>query len=456
VTKLNSSGSTLVYSTYLGASSNESAVDIAVDSTGNAYIAGGTGSADFPTTPGAFRTSLAGGPGDVFVTKLNPSGSSLIFSTFLGGSVGHDLAFGIAVDATDSIYVTGFTRSTDFPTTPNAFSPNTSEGFCSQHAPPTPCQNAFVTKLNTEGSALVYSTYLGGSDSDEGSGIAVDASGNAYVTGETISSDFPTANPVQAVKGSSIDVFVTKLNPMGSALIYSTFLGGNFAQQARAIAVDTDGAAYITGLTASLAPSDFPTTPDALLADPTQGHAFMTKLSATGILIYSTLIPGTGLGLAIGVDAAGNTYVTGKTMETNLPTTPGAFQLTRQGEEDAFVVKFGEPSPVEITENLITDIETLVAMDVLNQGQGNALTAKLRAAIKKMEQGNVNTAINQLQAFINQVNALINGGTLTPAEGQPLLDAANNIINALQVQASAASDELIQADQVFLPIVQRN
>src|SRR5438128_1033575 len=170
----------LVYSTLLGGSNDDRGFGIAVDAAGNAYVTGGTGSSDFPTTAGAFQTTLGGGS-DAFVTKLDPTGTALVYSTYLGGSSG-DFANGIAVDATGSAYVTGTTLSADFPTTPGAAQTTFGGGLV----------DAFVTKLNPTGSALVYSTYLGGGGSDQGFGIAVDTSGNAYVTGSAVAMNFPT------------------------------------------------------------------------------------------------------------------------------------------------------------------------------------------------------------------------------------------------------------------------
>jgi hypothetical protein len=215
VTKLNAAGSALIYSTYLGgASGPEDAFGIAVDTAGNAYVAGATGSTDFPTV-NPLQAANGGGVNDAFVAKLNASGSALIYSTYLGGSLA-DTASGIAIDAAGNAYVGGFTASTNFPTaSPLQAASGGGPG------------DAFVAKLNAAGSALVYSTYLGGSGSDRVSGIAVDGAGNMFVAGETSSTDFPTASPLQAVYGGGGDAFVTKLNAAGSALIYSTYLGGS-------------------------------------------------------------------------------------------------------------------------------------------------------------------------------------------------------------------------------------
>ena len=243
VMKLNSTGSALVYSTYFGGSGSDDAMGIAVDLAGNAYVTGVSYSTDFPTTPGALGTPL-NDRGNAFVTKLNPTGSGLVYSTYLGGS-DLDQGNGIAVDLAGNAYVTGFTGSTDFPTTAGAFQ-TTNDG-----------QRAFVAKLNLTGSALVYSTYLGGSDGGEvGGGITVDTFGNAYVTGHTGAIDFPTVNPLQPELKGGVDVFVSKLNPAGTGLVYSTFLGGSGSDGAAGIAVDSAGNAYVTGSTDS---TDFPT-----------------------------------------------------------------------------------------------------------------------------------------------------------------------------------------------------
>jgi hypothetical protein len=236
-----------------------------VDGAGNAYVTGFTFSADFPTTPGAFDTTFNPGTFDAFVTKLNPAGSALVYSTYLGGA-STDQGFGIAVDAAGNAYVTGWTVSADFPTTPGAFD-TTAAG-----------ADAFVTKLNPAGSALVYSTYLGGASTDQGFGIAVDGAGNAYVTGLTVSADFPTTpGAFDTTFNGGGDAFMTKLNPAGSALVYSTYLGGASNDQGSGIAVDGAGNAYVTGSTFS---ADFPTTPGAF--DTTFNgsiDAFVTKFA---------------------------------------------------------------------------------------------------------------------------------------------------------------------------------
>ncbi|TLY20499.1 MAG: hypothetical protein E6K68_07800, partial [Nitrospirae bacterium] len=316
----------LSYSTYLGGIGRDSGFGIAVDALGNAYVSGVTASTNFPTTPGAFQTTF----GSFFVTKLDPTGSAFVYSTYLGG-MSLDEFSGLAVDAAGNAYVTGNTDSSNFPTTLGAFQ-TAIGGFV----------DAFVTKLNPSGSALVYSTFLGGSGFDEGLGIAVDAAGNAYVTGLTLSTDFPTtAEAFQPASVGSDDVFVTKLNPTGSALVYSTYLGGGGTDDVSGIAVDASGNAYLTGVTDS---ADFPTTLGALQTlFGGDADAFVTKLDPTGAtLVYSTFLGGSGFddGLGIAVDASGNAYLTGVSDSTDFPTTLGAFQTASGGGGgDTFVTK---------------------------------------------------------------------------------------------------------------------
>lgn len=250
----------LVYSTYIGGFTGDTATAIAVDAAGNAYVTGATGSNDFPVTPGAFQRNLAGARSvNAFILKLTADGSSLSYSTFLGGSgdgvnAAFDFAYGIAVDASGSAYVTGSTGSVDFPTTPGAVQPALNLYL-----------DAFVTKLNSTGSSLVYSTYLGGDQYEEGRGIALDAGGNAYVTGYTLSKVFPvTPDALQPGNTEPPDAFVSKLNATGTALLYSTYFGGSGTDTGNAIAVDRAGNAYVAGMTESY---DFPTTKGALKSE---------------------------------------------------------------------------------------------------------------------------------------------------------------------------------------------
>ncbi|MGB6474111.1 MAG: SBBP repeat-containing protein, partial [Candidatus Sulfotelmatobacter sp.] len=339
---------TLAYSTYLGGNYQDSGTSIAVDSSGNVYVTGYTGSTNFPTV-NALQATDNGGTSDAFVTKLNASGSALDYSTYLGGNDA-DYGYGIAVDSSGNAYVTGSTHSTNFPTV-NPIQA-TDNGF----------YNAFIAKLDPSGSALVYSTYLGGSHDDYGYGIAVDSSGSAYVTGSASSTNFPTVNAFQAACGGGgeggcpgyTDAFVAKLNPAGSALIYSTYMGGSYTDYGTAIAVDSSGDAYVTGFTASYVIASVPGSTNFPTANPFQatcggtaeglgcGDAFVAELNPTGsALVYSTYLGGSAIedyGYGIAVDSSGNAYVTGATASTDFPVA-NPLQPTNTGDGDAFVTK---------------------------------------------------------------------------------------------------------------------
>jgi hypothetical protein len=316
----------LAYSTYLGGSgvNGDHAFGIAVDSEGNAYVTGQTCSADFPT--GNSIQAYAGNC-DVFVTKLNPDGSALVYSTFLGGSDSEG-AGGIALDAAGNVYVTGATFSTDFPAV-NAIQ-STSHGN----------DDGFVTQISATGNALIYSTYLGGHGDDQGTGIAVDSAGNACVVGNTESRTFPTKNAIQPTFGGGTrDAFVTKINPNGSAFVYSTYLGGNDDDYGAGIALDGAGNAYIAGSTLS---TNFPTQNPIQPALSGVIDAFVTEINSAGTsLVYSTYLGGSGWDQAFGVaaDATGNAYVTGNTQSTDFPTSNAIQNNLGSSKRNAFVSK---------------------------------------------------------------------------------------------------------------------
>jgi hypothetical protein len=343
VTKFNSSGSALDYSTYLGGNLTDVGYGIRVDAAGEAFVAGSTQSSNFPTTPGAFQTTqLQANDVDAFVTKLNSTGSALVYSTRLGGH-GGDVAYGIQIDALGDAYVTGATASRDFPTTPLAFDTTFNQGGF----------DAFVTKLNPFGTApLLYSTFLGGSGYDQGTGIDIDSTGSAYVTGFTSSANFPTtATSFDITYNGSFDAFVTKLNPAGSApLLYSTYLGGSGSDMARGIVIDSavPPNAYVTGSTAS---ANFPTMVGSYdLIYNGNTDAFVTKINGLGTapLVYSTYLGGSNYddGRAIALDSSGDAHVTGLTLSSNFPTTPGAYDTHLDGFDDAFLSKFNATGSV--------------------------------------------------------------------------------------------------------------
>jgi len=316
---------TLVYSTYLGGSGLDQANAIAADSTGATYVAGYT-PGGFPTL-NAGQNTFGGGARDAFVAKLSPTGA-LVYSTYLGGT-GDDLSYGIGVDSSGSVYVTGYT-SGSFPTL-NAVQ-NTYGGGTG---------DAFVTKLGPTG-ALVYSTYLGGPGNDFAFGIGVDSTGAAYFTGDT-SGGFPTLNAAQsAYGGGNFDAFIAKLSPSG-ALVYSTYLGGTDDEQGAAIAVNSTGATFVSGFTGG----GFPTLNAVQSTYGGQFDAFVAALSPSGALLYSTYLGGTtaDVGAGIATDGIGNAYVVGITLG-NFPIL-NATQGTFGGSADAFIAKLS-PYPVNL------------------------------------------------------------------------------------------------------------
>ncbi len=342
IAKLNATGSDLVFSTLLGGSGNEICYGIAADTANNVYVTGSTTSSDFPTTAGAFQSSIRGGSFDAFVTKFNATGTQLVYSSFLGGSSNEE-GLGIAVDTGNNAYLTGYTYSANFPTTAGAYQATFNGA--------TNLSDAFIVKVNPAGSALTYSTLLGGKANDLANGIAIDAAGNAYVTGTTIgtTNDFPvTIGAFQTTyKGSNVpgpvtDAFVTKLSPTGAALVYSTYLGGNGADQAFGIAVNAQGSAFITGSTSS---SNFPTASNAFKIYAGAIDAFVAQLDAAGATVpYASYLGGGGndTGTGVALDNLSNIYVTGNTASPNFPVFPSAYQASTSGGQNAFLAMFKE------------------------------------------------------------------------------------------------------------------
>jgi hypothetical protein len=311
VTKISADGQSLVFSTYLGGADYDWGYDIAVDINECAYVTGRTSSIDFPTQD-PYMTDPGDDYRDAFVTKLSSDGQSLIYSTYLGGTF-FEGGNSIAVDSNGCAYITGYTGSPDFPLK-NPYMTNQ----CGH--------DAFVTKLSSDGQSLVYSTFLGGSDTDYGRGIAVDSSGAAYVTGLTFSSNFPTRDPYQGSSAGECDAFVTKLSADGQSLVYSTYLGGGDSDWGYDIAVDANECAYVTGDTWS---TDFPLKNPYMSAIGDNPYtiyfysdAFVTKLSADGrSLVFSTYLGGNSSeeGLAIAVDSNGCAYITGYASSEDFP-----------------------------------------------------------------------------------------------------------------------------------------
>lgn len=351
VAKFGPDGS-LIYATYFGGSDLDTGHDIFVDANGEVYVSGYTTSPDFYTTPGAFDGTLDG-ESDGFVVKLNADGSDLIYATLLGGS-GNEVIQRMAVDEGGHAYVVGSTD--DFPTTPGVIGPTPQGG-----------TDIYIAKLAPDGSDLIYATLLGGSDQDYGGDIALDGAGNAYLTGRTLSADFPvTAGAFDAEYNAPSDAFVAVLNNDGSALTYATYLGADDFDSGEAITVDGAGDIYVTGYTGS---ANFPTTPDAYQATYNgERDAFITKLNPTE-LIYSTFVGGSDQDYSHTIALQGESvYISGDTISTDFPTTANAFQTTHQGMNDTFVFRL-EPGAAE------PGYSSFVGGSNIDDGSGLALDA---------------------------------------------------------------------------------
>ena len=334
VLKLNSSGNTLVYSTFLGGSGDDYATGIAVDAAGQAYLSGYTASIDFPVSSNAFQSSYGGGASDGFFAKLNAAGSQLVYATYLGG-VGNDTAFAVALDPAANVYLTGQTQSSNFPVL-NALQPTYSES------------DAFVVKLNAS-SQVLYSTYLGGTGSSIGTGIAADAAGNAYVAGYTNAPDFPvTSNAYQLSNHGSYDTFVAKLSSDGSTILSATYFGGTASESTSGIALDGSGNVFVAGSSYSM---DLPLQAPEQASYGGGGDAFAAAFNnQLSSLYFSTYFGGAEneIGAGIAVDSSGNAYLTGSTSSgqsaLGIPITSGVFQTSGQGGLDAFLAKFSSVS----------------------------------------------------------------------------------------------------------------
>lgn len=336
ISKLNANGTALVFSTYFGGSSAEHSRSIKVDNLGNSYVTGYTNSSDFYTTTGAFQAMQGSSlDGDVFVTKLNSTGTGILYSTYIGGTE-DDQGFAIDIDSQNNAYVTGWTASTNYDVTPGVFQPVITSGAL---------YDVFVTKINSTGSALIYSTYLGGSNQDCGLDICVDSLNFVYVTGYTNSLDFDTsagAYQTVLIGSSTNDAFITKINPFGTGIVYSTFLGGLNSDGARAIEVDKLGNSYLTGFTFS---NNFPVSTNAFQNSQADSgnysDCFFTKLNSTGTgILYSTYLGSLSTDDAndIVIDSVGNIYISGWSYSQSFYTTTDAYQSFNASPSDRDVI----------------------------------------------------------------------------------------------------------------------
>ncbi|MFX0061788.1 MAG: SBBP repeat-containing protein [Candidatus Hermodarchaeota archaeon] len=342
VCKISADGTSLMYSTFLGEAGNDRGYALTIDSATNIYVTGSTTSTDFPTTAGAIDETH-NGVEDVVVCKISADGTSLVYSTFLGGSSSEIGEF-LALDSAENIYVVGgtYNHTTNFPTTAGAIN-ETHNGV----------RDVFVCKLSADGTSLVYSTFLGGSNYDFAGSLAVDSVGNAYVTGGTTDdvTDFPTtAGAINETHNGEYDVFVCKISADGTSLIWSTLLGGSGSESGSSLALDSANNVYVTGDTEDHT-TDFPTTSGAINETHNGGEndAFVCKLNTDGTaLLYSTFLGGSqdsDRGRDIAFDSSDNVYITGYTYSTDFPTTPGAIDKTHNGDQDVFVCKISFNPP---------------------------------------------------------------------------------------------------------------
>jgi hypothetical protein len=388
----------LDYSTFLGGVDVDVGDKVAADTAGYAYVVGSTESAGFPTTPGAYDTTI-GGQRDAYITKLSPAGQ-LVYSTYLGGS-GNEESSGIAIDGGANVFMAGDTTSADFPTTPGA---DHSLGGDS---------DAYVTKLDPTGSSLLYSTYLGGSGIENTlGGLAIDQAGHAFATGQTTSTDFPGTSggpQPQLANPGGVDGFVARMSDTGRSIDWATYLGGRFNDTPRDLALDGIGNAYVTGETDS---SDFPTTPGAY--DSTHGayeDGFITKIDAAGTTFdYSTLIGGQSGDIlkAIAVDGGGNAYVTGGG-SPDWPTTPGAFDRGVAGYSDAVITKLNPSGSALVYSTFLGSrlpgSQGTDPADIALNGSNEAFVAGSTGLTIPITPGAYDSTRNGVDAFVMGVDA---------------------------------------------------
>jgi Beta-propeller repeat len=329
IVKLNPTGAQILYSIVLGGSGYDSARGVAVDSAGNVYVTGTTGSPNFPTTAGAFQQSASSyGQSNAFVVKVNPAGS-IVYSTYLGGA-STDIGYAIAVDSTGAAYVAGSTNSTNFPVTSGAPQSHLNGA-----------TDGFVVKLDPTGATLIYATYIGGENIDLCSGIAVDGTGAAFVTGTTSSTAFPVVAALDSTLSGPSDAFLAKISSAGNSFLFSTYLGGESADNGNVVALDSSGNAYVGGNTMS---TSFPVTSGVVQTTLNGSYdGFLCAIANSGsAILFATYLGGSASDSINGlfINASGQIVVAGYTASVNFPLM-NPIQGTFGGDFDAFVAILG-------------------------------------------------------------------------------------------------------------------
>ncbi len=408
----------LVYSTFLGGGDTDSGFGVAVDAAGNAYVGGRAESVDYPTTPGTVSQT---GPG-FFISKIDPTGTSLVYSTYIGAA---SQLSGIAVDSAGNAVIAGYDNGSGFPTV-NAIQPNSAGS-----------TDVVVAKLSPDGSQMVYSTYLGGGSADAAFGVAADSAGNAYVVGRTHSSNFPTANPLQAARLGTNDGFVAKLNAAGTALVYSTYMGGNEVGGDQGafggVAADAAGNAYLAGSTNA---PDFPTTPGAFDRTINGGSdAVVAKLNSTGSsLLFSTFVGGSGSDGArdVAVGLTGDVYVGSTSFSADHPTTPGAYDTSFTGAYDGVVTRLNSAGSALVYSTFLggggADAVGPIAVDAVGNahvggGTGSAdfpTVDPVQAALAGDSDGTVTTLNSTGSALL--FSTYLGGSMVTPGFASDVLE----------------------------------
>jgi hypothetical protein len=430
VTKFSANGA-VVYTTILSSSADDSGQAIAVDSTGNVYVAGTTEGSDFPATPGAWQTASGGGE-DGFAAKLNSSGN-LVCASYIGGA-GNDVATGIAIDKSGNAYISGYTSSVGFPTTPGA--PQLTYG----GGP----YDAFLVKLNAAGSSAVYATLLGGSGNDQAQSIALDPAGNVCIAGYTDSTDLAVQSPLQANPGGEGDAMIACLNAAGTAWLTVSYLGGSGVDQAYALAIDGAGNLYVAGTTFS---EDFPTTPGVFQTSLAGSYdAFAVKLSPLGSsLVYATLLGGSGSDAAtsLAIGSAGDVWAAGYTASFDFPLV-GAWQASNYGSFDGFIAHLSANGTILLSSSYLGGSQEDQVWGIALNSTGMVLaTGSTGSADFPVTPGAVeSSAPVGYNAFLAQIDPPLTGysvsGEVTVAGGAPL--AGVNVVLSGGASGAATTD----------------